>query len=114
MKLLLIFCFSLLSSLGADYVSQEQKDSLVLVAQPDSKKASVALIDGKPYLIEFADVQLLEEVMASVAIRGKDSDEYKTIKRMYPEQTNNGSAVFVIQMKDGAALPDKFLKKNKK
>ena len=46
--------------------------------------------------------------MASVAIRGKDSDEYKKIKKLYPEQTKNISGVFVIKMKEGAVLPDKF------
>lgn len=110
MKLLLIFCFSLFSSLGTDYVPQVQKDSLVLVAQPDSKKVSVALIDGKPYLIEITDVQMLKEIVESIAIRGKATDEYKKMKSMYPDQTKNISAVFVIQLKEGAVLPEKFLK----
>lgn len=85
MKLLLIFCFSLFSFVEADYVSQERKDSIVVVARPEAKSVFAALIDGKPYLIEASDVQLLES--ASIAIRGKDSDEYKKIKNLYPEQT---------------------------
>ena len=111
MKLLLIFCFSLFSFVEADYVPQEKKDTLVVVARPEAKKVFAALIDGKPYLIEASDVQLLES--ASVAIRGKDSDELKKIKNLYPEQTKNVSGVFVIKMKEGATLPDKFTKKNK-
>lgn len=111
MKLLLIFCFSLFSFVEADYVPQEKKDTLVVVARPEAKKVFAALIDGKPYLIEASDVQLLES--ASVAIRGKDSDELKKIKNLYPEQTQNVSGIFVIKMKEGATLPDKFTKKNK-
>ena len=79
MKLLLIFCFSLFSLVEADYVPQEKKDSIVMVVRPEAKSIFAALIDGKPYLVEASDIQLLEEVMASVAIRGKDSDEYKKI-----------------------------------
>ena len=111
MKLLLIFCFSLFSFVEADYVPQEKKDTLVVVARPEAKKVFAALIDGKPYLIEASDVQLLES--ASVEVRGKDSDELKKIKNLYPEQTQNVSGVFVIKMKEGATLPDKFTKKNK-
>lgn len=111
MKLLLIFCFSLFSFVEADYVPQEKKDTLVVVARPEAKKVFAALIDGKPYLIEASDVQLLES--ASVEVRGKDSDELKKIKNLYPEQTKNVSGVFVIKMKEGATLPDKFTKKNK-
>lgn len=113
MKLLLIFCFSLFSFVEADYVPQEKKDTLVVVARPEAKSVFVALIDGKPYLVEASDIQLLEEVMASLGIRGKDSDELKKIKNLYPEQTQNVSGVFVIKMKEGATLPDKFTKKNK-
>lgn len=112
MKLLLIFCLSLFSFLGTNDISRERKDSLVLVAQPESKNVGVALIDGKPYLVEFSDVQLLEEIMASVTIRGKDSDEYKKVKSLYPEQTKNISAVFVILLKKGFVLPEKFLNRN--
>lgn len=108
MKLLLIFCFSLFSFVEADYVSQEKKDTLVVVARPEAKSVFAALIDGKPYLVEASDIQLLEEVMASVAIRGKDSDEYKKINSLYPEQTKNVSGVFVVKLKEGVALPDKF------
>ena len=111
MKLLLIFCFSLFSFVEADYVPQEKKDTLVVVARPEAKKVFAALIDGKPYLIEASDVQLLES--ASVEVRGKDSEELKKIKNLYPEQTKNVSGVFVIKMKEGATLPDKFTKKNK-
>ena len=111
MKLLLIFCLSLFSFVEADYVPQEKKDTLVVVARPEAKKVFAALIDGKPYLIEASDVQLLES--ASVEVRGKDSDELKKIKNLYPEQTQNVSGVFVIKMKEGAMLPDKFTKKNK-
>ena len=111
MKLLLIFCFSLFSFVEADYVPQEKKDTLVVVARPEAKKVFAALIDGKPYLIEASDVQLLES--ASVEVRGKDSDELKKIKNLYPEQTKNVSGIFVIKMKEGATLPDKFTKKNK-
>ena len=111
MKLLLIFCFSLFSFVEADYVPQEKKDTLVVVARPEAKKVFAALIDSKPYLIEASDVQLLES--ASVEVRGKDSDELKKIKNLYPEQTKNVSGVFVIKMKEGATLPDKFTKKNK-
>ena len=50
---------------------------------------------------------------ASIAVRGKDSDELKKIKNLYPEQTKNVSGVFVIKMKEGATLPDKFTKKNR-
>ena len=108
MKLLLIFCFSLFSLVEVDYVPQEKKDSIVMVVRPEAKSVFAALIDGKPYLVEASDIQLLEEVMVSVAIRGKDSDEYKKIKKLYPEQTKNISGVFVIKMKEGAVLPDKF------
>lgn len=111
MKLLLIFCFSLFSFVGADYVPQEKKDSIVVVARPEAKSVFAALIDGKPYLIEASDVQLLES--ANIAIRGKDSDEYKKIKNLYPEQTKNVSGVFVIKLKEGAVLPDKFRPKDK-
>ena len=113
MKLLLIFCVSLFSFLVTDYVPQEKKDSLVLVAQPDSRNVGVALIDDKPYLIEFTDLQLLEDVMASVVIRPKGSDEYKKVKSMFPKQTQNISAVFVIKLKEGVVLPEKFVRKNK-
>ena len=108
MKLLLIFCFSLFSLVEADYVPQEKKDSIVVIARPEAKSVFAALIDGKPYLVEASDIQLLEEVMVSVAIRGKDSDEYKKIKKLYPEQTKNISGVFVIKLKEGSVLPDKF------
>ena len=101
MKLLLIFCFSLFSFVEADYVPQEKKDTLVVVARPEAKSVFAALIDGKPYLVEASDVQLLEGIMASVAIRGKESDEYKKIKSLYPEQTKNVSGVFVIKLKKG-------------
>lgn len=111
MKLLLIFCFSLFSFVEADYVPQEKKDTLVVVARPEAKKVFAALIDGKPYLIEASDVQLLES--ASVEVRGKDSEELKKIKNLYPEQTKNVSGVFVIKMKEGAVLPDKFRPKDK-
>ena len=110
MKLLLIFCFSLFSFVEVDYVPQEKKDTLVVVARPDAKSVFAALIDGKPYLVEASDVQLLEA--ASVAIRGKGSDEYKKIKNLYPEQTKNVSGVFVIELKEGAMLPDKFKNKD--
>ena len=111
MKLLLIFCFSLFSFVEADSVPQEKKDTLVVVARPEAKKVFAALIDGKPYLIEASDVQLLES--ASVEVRGKDSEELKKIKNLYPEQTKNVSGVFVIKMKEGAVLPDKFRPKDK-
>lgn len=111
MKLLLIFCFSLFSFVEADYVPQEKKDTLVVVARPEAKKVFAALIDGKPYLIEASDVQLLES--ASVEVRGKDSEELKKIKNLYPEQTKNVSGVFVIKMKEGAVLPNKFRVKDK-
>jgi len=111
MKLLLIFCLSLFSFVEADSVPQEKKDTLVVVARPEAKSVFAALIDGKPYLIEASDVQLLEA--ASIAVRGIDSDELKKIKNLYPEQTKNVSGVFVIKMKEGATLPDKFTKKNK-
>ena len=75
MKLLLFFCFSLFSLMETDYLPQEKKDTLVVVARPEAKSVFAALIDGKPYLVEASDVQLMEEIMASVAIRGKDSDE---------------------------------------
>ena len=108
MKLLLILCLSLFSFVEADSVPQGKKDTLVVVARPEAKSVFAALIDGKPYLVEASDIQLLEEVMVSVAIRGKDSDEYKKIKKLYPEQTKNVSGVFVIKLKEGAVLPDKF------
>ena len=111
MKLLLIFCLSLFSFVEADSVPQEKKDTLVVVARPEAKSVFAALIDGKPYLVEASDVQLLEA--ASIAVRGKDSDELKKIKNLYPEQTKNVSGVFVIKMKAGATLPDKFTKKNR-
>lgn len=111
MKLLLIFCLSLFSFVEADSVPQGKKDTLVVVARPEAKSVFAALIDGKPYLIEASDVQLLEA--ASIAVRGIDSDELKKIKNLYPEQTKNVSGVFVIKMKEGATLPDKFTKKNK-
>lgn len=113
MKLLLFFCFSLFSLMETDYLPQEKKDTLVVVARPEAKSVFAALIDGKPYLVEASDVQLMEEIMASVAIRGKDSDEYKKIKSLYLEQTKNVSGVFVIKLKEGATMPDKFTKKNK-
>ena len=113
MKLLLIFCFSLFSFVEADYVPQEKKDTLVVVARPEAKKVFAALIDGKPYLVEASDIQLLEEVMASVGIRGKNSDELKKIKKLYPEQTKKVEGVFVIKLKEGAMLPDKFGAKDK-
>mgnify|MGYP003306153510 CR=1 FL=1 len=113
MKLLLIFCFSLFSFVEADSVPQEKKDTIVVVARPEAKDVLVALIDGKPYLVEASDIQLLEEFMASVGVRGKNSDEFKKIKNLYPEQTKNVSGVFVIKMKEGATLPDKFTKKNR-
>ena len=109
MKLLLIFCLSLFSFVEADSVPQEKKDTLVVVARPEAKKVFAALIDGKPYLIEASDVQLLES--ASVEVRGKDSEELKKIKNLYPEQTKNVSGVFVIKLKEGVTLPDKFKKK---
>ncbi len=109
MKLLLIFCFSLFALVEADYVPQEKKESIVMVAQPESKNVFAALIDGKPYLVEASDIQLLEEVMASVAIRGKDSKECKELKKRYPEQTKNVSACFVVKLKEGAVLPEKFM-----
>lgn len=111
MKLLLIFCFSLFSFVEADSVPQEKKDSIIVVARPEAKSVFAALIDGKPYLIEASDAQLLES--ASVAVRGKDSDELKKIKKQYPEQTKNVSGVFVIKLKEGAVLPDKFGPKEK-
>ena len=52
MKLLLIVCFSLFSFLDADYVPQEKKETLVVVAQPEAKNVFAALIDNKPYLVE--------------------------------------------------------------
>ena len=112
MKLLLIVCFSLFSFLDADYVPQEKKETLVVVAQPEAKNVFAALIDNKPYLVEASDIQLLEEVMASVAIRGKDSKEGKELKKQYPEQTKNISGIFIIQLKEGAVLPEKFMKKD--
>ena len=112
MKILLIACFSLFSFIEADNVSQEKKESIVMVAQPESKNVFAALIDNKPYLVEASDIQLLEEVMASVAIRGKESKEGKELKKQYPEQTKNISGVFIIQLKEGAVLPEKFLKKD--
>lgn len=51
---------------------------------------------------------LREEVIASVVIRGKDSDEYRKMKKLYPEQTKDVVAVFVITLEEGATLPDKF------
>ncbi len=113
MKLFLIVCLSLFSIVEADYVPQEKKDTLVVVARPEAKDVLVALIDGKPYLVEASDIQLLEEVMASVGIRGKNSDELKKIKKLYPEQTKKVEGVFVIKLKEGAMLPDKFGAKDK-
>lgn len=112
MKILLIACFSLFSFIEADNVPQEKKESIVMVVQPESKNVFAALIDNKPYLVEASDIQLLEEVMASVAIRGKESKEGKELKKQYPEQTKNISGVFIIQLKEGAVLPEKFLKKD--
>lgn len=111
MKLFLIFCLGLFSFVEADSVPQEKKDSIIVVARPEAKSVFAALIDGKPYLIEASDVQLLES--ASVEVRGKDSEELKKIKNLYPEQTKNVSGVFVIKMKEGAVLPDKFRPKDK-
>lgn len=108
MKLFLLVCVSLFSLMDADYVPQEKKDSIVVVARPEAKDVFAALIDGKPYLVEASDVQLLEEVMANVGIRGKDSKECKELKKRYPEQTKNVAGVFVIQLKEGAVLPEKF------
>lgn len=108
MKLFLIVCVSFLSLMNADYLPQEKKDSVIMIARPEAKSVFVALIDGKPYLVEASDVQLLEDVMASIAIRGKDSDEFKKIKKQYPEQAKNVSGVFVIKLKEGVVLPDKF------
>ena len=113
MKLLLVFCFSLFSLMETDYLPQEKKDTLVVVARPEAKSVFAALIDGKPYLVEASDIQLLEEVMASVGIRGKNSDELKKIKKLYPEQTKKVEGVFVIKLKEGAMLPDKFGAKDK-
>lgn len=110
MNLLLIACISLFSFLGTDYVPQEKKDSLVLIAQPESKNVCVALIDDKPYLIEFTDVQLFDEVVEKINIYGKDSDEYKKMKRLYPKQTQNLSGVIIIKLREGAKLPKKFMK----
>ena len=110
MNLLLIACFSLFSFLGTDYVPQEKKDSLILVAQPESKNVCVALIDGKPYLIEFTDVQLLQDVTEKINIYGKESDEYKKIKHLYPKQTQNLAGVIVIKLQKGATFPQKFTK----
>lgn len=112
MKILLIACFSLFSFIEADNVPQEKKESIVMVVQPESKNVFAALIDNKPYLVEASDIQLLEEVMASVAIRGKESKEGKELKKQYPEQTKNISGVFIIQLKEGVVLPEKFLKKD--
>lgn len=111
MKLLLIVCFSLFSFLDADYVPQEKKETLVVVAQPEAKNVFAALIDDKPYLVEASDIQLLEEVMESVAIRGKDSKECKELKKRYPKQTDNVMGVFVVKLKEGASLPEKFMPK---
>ena len=112
MKVLLIACLSLFLFAEANYIPQEKKNNIVMVAQPESKNVFGALIDGKPYLVEASDIQLLEEVMASVAIRGKDSKEGKELKKQYPEQTKNISGVFVIQLKEGTVLPEKFMKKD--
>lgn len=71
MKTLLIACLSLFSFVEADNVPQEKKESIVMVAQPETKNIFGALIDGKPYLVEASDIQLLEEIMENVAIRGK-------------------------------------------
>ena len=63
MNLLLIACFSLFSFLGTDYVPQEKKDSLILVAQPESKNVCVALIDGKPYSPEQCTAFVLKSLV---------------------------------------------------
>ena len=113
MKLLLIFCFSLFSLVEVDYVPQEKKESIVMVARPEAKDVFAALIDGKPYPVEASDIQLLEELMASVAIRGKESKECKELKKRYPEQIKNVSGVFVVELKEGVSLPEKFIPKSK-
>ena len=113
MKTLLIACLSLFSFVEVDNVPQEKKESIVMVAQPETKNIFGALIDGKPYLVEASDIQLLEEVMENVAIRGKKSKEYQELKKQYPEQTKNVTGVFVIKLKEGASLPEKFIPKNK-
>ena len=51
--------------------------------------------------------------MASVAIRGKESKECKELKKRYPEQTKNVSGVFVVELKEGVSLPEKFIPKSK-
>lgn len=113
MKLLLMVCVSLFSLMEVDYIPQGKKDSIVVVARPEAKDVFVALIDGKPYLVEASDIQLLEEVMANVGIRGKDSKECKELKKQYPEQTKNVAGVFVIELKKGASLPEKFIPESK-
>lgn len=64
----------------------------------------------KSYLIEFTDVQLLQDVTEKINIYGKESDEYKKIKHLYPKQTKNLSGVIVIKLQKGATLPEKFTK----
>ena len=113
MKILLIACLSLFSFIEADNVPQEKKENIVMVAQPESKNVFAAFIDGKHYLVEASDIKLLEEVMENVAIRGKKSKEYQELKKQYPEQTKNVTGVFVIKLKEGASLPEKFIPKNK-
>ena len=113
MKLLLMLCVSLFSLMEVDYIPQGKKDSIVVVARPEAKDVFVALIDGNPYLVEASDIQSLEKVMASVEIRGKDSKVCKELKKQYPEQTKNVSGVFVIQLKEGTSLPEKFIPEKK-
>ena len=48
-----------------------------------------------------------------IVLAGNLFQALKALKKLYPEQTKNVTGVFVIKLKEGASLPEKFIPKNK-
>lgn len=109
MFLSLLFVFAMKAA------AQKPNNDITLLADPKEENVFIARIDDNYFLLHNSDIGLINKrSMESIELHGPDREVFKQTKEKYPSYFKKVKAVFVIKMKEGAKLPDKFEKKNNK
>lgn len=108
--LLSIFCCSLSAS-----ICQKADKDITLLAKPEDKKVCIVQINEDFFLAHTSDIRLINtRIMEYIEMYLPQNPYFKKIKEKYSLISQNIEAVFVIETKEEAKLPTKFIKDKQK